>query len=70
MQEWSHEVRELANVSAHPDPGAKGTIPKDARDVVEFLSVLLRITYDLPHQIQQYRARKGSQKQRPKLGRA
>jgi Domain of unknown function (DUF4145) len=62
MQEWSHEVRELANVSAHPDPGAKGTIPKDARDVVEFLSVLLRITYDLPHQIQQYRARKGSQK--------
>ena len=32
-----------------------------ARDVVEFLSVLLQITYDLPHQIKQYRARKGAQ---------
>ena len=51
IQAWSHEVRELANVSAHPDPGAKGTTPKDARDVVEFLSALLQITYDLPHQI-------------------
>jgi len=57
MKEWSHAVRELANVSAHPKPGAKGTTPKDARDVVEFLSFLLRITYDLPHQIEQYRAR-------------
>jgi hypothetical protein len=62
MKEWSHKVRELANESAHPDPGAKGTTPKDARDVVEFLSVLLTITYDLPHQIKQYRARKGSEK--------
>jgi hypothetical protein len=44
---------------------AKGTTSKDARDVVEFLSVLLRITYDLPHQIKQYRARKGSQKRVP-----
>jgi hypothetical protein len=60
MKDWSHEVRELANESAHPDPGAKGTTPKDARDVVEFLSFLLRITYDLPHQIKQYRARKKS----------
>jgi Domain of unknown function (DUF4145) len=60
MKEWSHEVRELANDSAHPDPGAKGTSSKDARDVVEFLTVLLRVTYDLPHQIAQYRERKGS----------
>src|SRR5262249_15876518 len=60
MKERSHEVRELANESAHRDPGAKGTTPKDARDVVEFLRVLLQITYDLPHQIKQYRARKKS----------
>jgi hypothetical protein len=60
MKEWSHEVRELANESAHPDPGAKGTTSKDARDVVEFLRVLLRVTYDLPHQIAQYRDRKKS----------
>jgi hypothetical protein len=59
MKEWSHEVRELANDSAHPAPGAKGTDPKDARDVVEFLTVLLRVTYDLQHQIAQYRQRKG-----------
>jgi uncharacterized protein DUF4145 len=48
MNEWSHEVRELANDSAHPNPNAKGTNPKDARDVVEFLTFLLRVTYDLP----------------------
>ena len=59
MKEWSHEVRELANDSAHPNPGAKGTNPKDARDVVEFLTVLLQVTYDLSHQIAQYRKRKG-----------
>jgi hypothetical protein len=59
MKEWSHEVRELGNDSAHPDPGAKGTDPKDARDVVEFLSTLLQVTYDLSHQIAQYRKRKG-----------
>jgi uncharacterized protein DUF4145 len=67
MKDWSHEVRELANESAHPDPGSKGTTSKDAHDVVEFLSVLLQITYDLPHQIKQYRARKnpkGVQKRR------
>ena len=58
IKEWSHEVRELANESAHPDPGAQGTSSKDARDVVEFLGVLLLVTYDLAHRIAQYRARK------------
>jgi hypothetical protein len=61
MKEWSHEVRELANDATHPAPGTKGTDSRDARDVVEFLSVLLRITYDLPHQIKQYRKRKNAQ---------
>jgi hypothetical protein len=39
-------------------PGDDGTDPKDATDVVEFLDFLLQVTYDLPHQIKQYRARK------------
>jgi Domain of unknown function (DUF4145) len=60
LREWSHEVRELGNDSAHPAPGEKGTAQKDAQDVVEFLSTLLTVTYDLPHQIKQYRARKKS----------
>lgn len=58
MKEWSHEVRELGNDSAHPNPGSKGTTSKDARDVVEFLTFLLRVTYDLPDQIKRYRSRR------------
>jgi Domain of unknown function (DUF4145) len=59
MKDWSHEVRELGNDSAHPAPQSAGTESKDAKDVVEFLSTLLTILYDLPHRIDQYRARKG-----------
>jgi Domain of unknown function (DUF4145) len=58
MKDWSHEVRELGNEYAHPAPGAEGTHENDARDVVDFLGVLLTMLYDLPHQIEQYRARK------------
>lgn len=59
MQEWSHAVRVLGNDSAHPTRGpSAGTESRDAKDVVEFLSTLLRTLYDLPHQIKQYRARK------------
>jgi len=58
MKEWSHEVRELGNENAHPVPGAKGTSPKDARDVVEFLGFLLRVTYNLPHEIKEFRKRR------------
>jgi hypothetical protein len=58
MQNWSHEVRELGNDGAHPTPPSAGTDPKDAKDVVEFLSTLLTMLYDLPHRIEQYRARK------------
>jgi hypothetical protein len=58
MQDWSHTVRVLGNENAHPTPGSTtGTDPKDPRDVVEFLTTLLTILYDLPHQIEQYRAR-------------
>lgn len=58
MKEWSHEVRVLGNDNAHPTPGDEGTSQQDARDVVEFLSQLLILTYNLPHEIEQYRARK------------
>jgi hypothetical protein len=60
MKEWSHEIRELGNENAHPTPGAEGTDPKDARDVIEFLGQLLVMTYNLPHQIEQYRERRKS----------
>ena len=58
MQDWSHAVRVLGNDNAHPTPGSStGTNSEDARDVVEFLSTLLTILDDLPHQIEEYRAR-------------
>jgi hypothetical protein len=57
MKEWAHEVRDLGNDSTHPNPGGQGTNPKDARDVVDFLRVLLQLTYDLPHEIAEYRQR-------------
>jgi hypothetical protein len=58
MKEWSHEIRVLGNENAHPTPGSEGTTQKDASDVVEFLGQLLVFTYNLPHQIEQYRERK------------
>jgi Domain of unknown function (DUF4145) len=58
MVEWSHEIRVLGNESAHPTPGEQGTEQKDAKDVVEFLGHLLSTTYNLPHEIEQYRAKK------------
>jgi hypothetical protein len=57
MQEWSHTVRALGNDNAHPTPGSTGTNSEDAKDVVNFLSVLLTMLYELPYQIGQYRAR-------------
>jgi hypothetical protein len=58
MKEWSHEVRLLGNENAHPRPGEKGTEQRDARDIVEFLTFLLTMVYDLPDQIGKYRGRK------------
>lgn len=58
MKEFSHEVRVLANEGTHPQPGTKGTGEKDAKDVVEFLSFLTTVMYDLPKQIEDYRKRK------------
>jgi hypothetical protein len=58
MQEWAHEVRVLANEGTHPKPGTTGTDEKDAKDVVEYLGFFMQVMYNLPHQIEQYRARK------------
>lgn len=58
MKDWSHEVRELANEGTHPQPGSTGTKEKDAKDVVEFLTFLMRVMHDLPKQIGDFRERK------------
>jgi hypothetical protein len=60
MVEWSHEVRELGNDSAHPAADSSGASGKDARDIVEFLTTMMTFLYKLPHEIAQYRARKKS----------
>jgi hypothetical protein len=57
MKDWSDNVRELGNVSAHPKPGQPATDPKDAKDVVEFLDFLLEYLYTLPHRIKEYQGR-------------
>jgi hypothetical protein len=58
MQEWAHEVRELANEGTHPQPGTTGTNEKDAKDVVQFLTFLMTVMYNVPKQIEDYRKRK------------
>jgi hypothetical protein len=58
MAEWSHEIRELANDSAHPEPTAPPPTSEDAKDIVKFLDFLLFYLYDLPKQISDYRTRK------------
>lgn len=58
MKEWSNNVRELGNESAHPSPEQEPTEPLDARDIVQFLDYLLQYLYNLPHQIEEYRGRK------------
>jgi hypothetical protein len=58
MKEWAHEVRELGNDGTHPQPGTTGTSEKDAKDVVEFLTFLMTVMYELPKEIADYRRRK------------
>ncbi len=57
MKEWSDQVRELGNVSAHPKPSQDPANPEDARDIVEFLDFLIEYLYNLPHRIKKYRER-------------
>ena len=57
MKDWSDQVRELGNDSAHPEPGQPATDSRDAEDIVRFLDFLLEYLYTLPHGIEQYRKR-------------
>ncbi|GAB2615366.1 DUF4145 domain-containing protein [Novilysobacter erysipheiresistens] len=58
MRDWSHEVRELGNDSAHPTPGQAATSPRDAKDIVQFTHYLFEYLYTIPHRIAGYRARR------------
>jgi len=58
IKEWSHNVRELGNDSAHPSPEQEATNPRDASDIVGFLDFLLQYLYTLPKKINEYRGRK------------
>jgi len=60
MIAWSHELRLIANESAHPGPGTVPVAAQDVRDVVEYLDFLLQYLFNLPHDIEQYRNRRGS----------
>ena len=57
MKEWSNEIRELGNESAHPEPQQAPPSPNDAGDLVSFLDFFLECTYSLPHRIDRYRQR-------------
>jgi hypothetical protein len=58
MKEWAHNLRELGNESAHPDPNAAQTSSGDATDIIQFLDYLLEYLYTLPKQIESYRKRR------------
>ena len=58
IKEWSNNIREIGNDSAHPRPDQPPTNPQDARDIVRFLDFLLDYLYNLPHQIEKYRERR------------
>jgi hypothetical protein len=60
MQEWAHNVRELGNETAHPQPDQGATDPKDARDIVGFMDYLFEYLYTLPKKINDYRDRQNS----------
>ena len=57
MKDWSDQVRELGNDSAHPESGQPATDSRDAEDIVRFLDFLLEYLYTLPNRIEQYRKR-------------
>jgi sarcosine oxidase delta subunit len=57
MKDWANTLRELGNDSAHPQPSQDPTGARDAQDIVRYLDFLLEYLYDLPKQIEEYRAR-------------
>lgn len=57
MRDWSHQVRQLGNKSAHPDPEQPPPSGQEALDLVKFLDFFLEYSYSLPHRIRQFRQR-------------
>jgi hypothetical protein len=57
IKEWSHEVRQLAKPSAHPDEDDEDVNSNDVEDVINFLDFLLEYVYDVPKRIENYRSR-------------
>ena len=57
MKDWSHEIRQLGNKSAHPGQADDPPNAQQARDLVNFLDLFLELTYSLPHRIAQFRQR-------------
>jgi hypothetical protein len=56
---WSICRMILLEVAAHPDTEAEQLSPLDVRDAVRFLDFTLTILYDLPKEIEEYRAFRG-----------
>ena len=48
MKDWSHEIRLLGNISAHPDQSDDPPSAVQAKDLVNFLDLFLELTYSLP----------------------
>lgn len=57
MEEWSNEIREFGNKSAHPDSEQSPPSGQQARELVKFLDFFLECTYSLPHRIAEFRKR-------------
>ncbi len=57
MKDWAHQLRLLANESAHPD-NSSAPQNTDVRDILRFLDFLLKYLYTLPHEIAEYRNRR------------
>jgi len=61
MKDWAHEVRLLANESAHPEAPTPAELePQDVRDIVNFLDLFLFYLYDFPEHVRRYRDRKNA----------
>ena len=57
MKDWSHEIRLLGNISAHPGQADDPPSAIQAKDLVNFLDLFLELTYSLPRRIAEFRKR-------------
>ncbi|HEY1074753.1 MAG TPA: DUF4145 domain-containing protein [Patescibacteria group bacterium] len=57
IKDWAHELRLLGNKSAHPKSDEGDVDPQNVKDIIKFLDFMLKYTYDLPKEIDNYRDR-------------